>query len=267
MFLLSSAQSVDIPQQIPFTVANVGDNVTMSCPMSLDQTGLLYWYKQKFGYAIQTVAKGSYSEISLERQFNSSRFEPTTVNALHILHIRYVCKEDEATYFCHTGTPFEMKINATVLFVNGKYVCFNAFFFVLAVSITKQYSNRCLFVNHTDHKNEHKSVYVKQSPETELVQPGDLMNLQCSLLFKNKGNHVKCPGTEHSVYWFRTGSGTSHASTFYTHNGDEEEKRSCVYSMSKTIRNSSDIGIYYCAVLMCGEILFGNGTTVRPSTF
>lgn len=135
VFLLSSAQSADIPQPIPFTVANVGDNVTMSCPISLDQTGLLYLYKQKFGYTIQTVAKGSYSEISLERQFNNSRFESTIVNARHILHIRDVCKEDEATYFCHTGTPYEMKItNVTVLFVNGKYVRFNPFVWFACVN-------------------------------------------------------------------------------------------------------------------------------------
>ncbi|XP_078101737.1 uncharacterized protein LOC144514664 [Sander vitreus] len=122
------------------------------------------------------------------------------------------------------------------------------------------------FINGTllavnDHKNLQKSVYVKQSLETESVQPGDSMTLQCSLLSKTKGNTDQCPG-EHSVYWFRSGSGESHPGIIYTHS-DEEEEKSCVYSLSKTIQNSSDTGTYYCAVVTCGEILFGEGNKVE----
>ncbi|KAI3351503.1 hypothetical protein L3Q82_020346, partial [Scortum barcoo] len=114
-----------------------------------------------------------------------------------------------------------------------------------------------------DH-NQQKSVIVKQSPETASVQPGGSVTLQCSLLSKNKENRVQCPG-EHSVYWFRAGSGGLHPGIIYTHrnSSDEEEERSCVYSLSKTIQNSSDTGTYYCAVATCGEILFGEGTTVE----
>lgn len=126
-------------------------------------------------------------------------------------------------------------------------------------------------MNHTDHKNLQKSVYVQQSPQIESVQPGDPMTLQCSLLSKDKENRVQCPG-EHSVHWFRAGSGKSHPSIIYTnnHSSDEDEKRmerGCVYSLSKTMRESSDIGTYYCAVVTCGEILFGEGTKVVPSMY
>ncbi len=108
---------------------------------------------------------------------------------------------------------------------------------------------------------------VKQRPETASVQPGGSVTLQCSLLSKNK-EKVQCPG-EQSVYWFRPGSGESHPSIIYTHrnSSDEQEERSCVYSLSKTIQNSSDAGTYYCAVVTCGEILFGEGTKVETSMF
>ncbi|XP_044062383.1 uncharacterized protein LOC122880888 isoform X3 [Siniperca chuatsi] len=119
-----------------------------------------------------------------------------------------------------------------------------------------------LTVAELDHKNQQKPVYVRQSPETESVQPGGSVTLQCSLLSKNKED--QCPG-EHSVYWFRAGSGESHPGVIYTHrnSSDEQEERSCVYSLSKTIHNSSDTGTYYCAVVTCGEILFGEGTKVE----
>lgn len=96
--------------------------------MSGDQTALVYWYKQKFGYTIQTVASGLPYKLSLTGQFNHSRFEATRVNGLYVLRIINVCKEDEATYFCQTGTPYELEIaNVTILAVNGKCVHFSVF--------------------------------------------------------------------------------------------------------------------------------------------
>ncbi|KAI4881192.1 hypothetical protein NFI96_032134, partial [Prochilodus magdalenae] len=35
---------------------------------------------------------------------------------------------------------------------------------------------------------------------------------------------------------------------------------SCVYKLPKRNLSLSDAGTYYCAVLMCGEIILGNGT-------
>ncbi|KAF3838694.1 hypothetical protein F7725_010462 [Dissostichus mawsoni] len=118
-----------------------------------------------------------------------------------------------------------------------------------------------LLLNHADQR---KSVYVKQSPKTKSVQPGDSVTLECSLLSKNKENADQCPG-EHNVSWFRSGSGESRPSIIYTHS-EEQKERSCVFSLSKTIHNSSDTGTYYCAVATCGQILFGEGTTVETST-
>ncbi len=109
---------------------------------------------------------------------------------------------------------------------------------------------------------------MKQSPETASVKPGESVPLQCSLLSKNNKNSVQCPG-ENSVYWLRAASGESNPSIIHTRRDrtDEQEKESCVYRLSKTIRNSSDTGTYYCAVVTRREILFGEGTEVEISMF
>uniref|UniRef100_A0A3B4D1J9 Ig-like domain-containing protein n=1 Tax=Pygocentrus nattereri TaxID=42514 RepID=A0A3B4D1J9_PYGNA len=95
------------------------------------------------------------------------------------------------------------------------------------------------------------------------VELGGDTTLQCSIL-------TDVSAGEHSVYWFRHGSGESHPRIIYTHGNrsDECEKssetdsptQSCVYKLPKRILSLSDAGTYYCAVLMCGEIIFGNGT-------
>ncbi|XP_068571659.1 immunoglobulin kappa light chain-like isoform X2 [Cebidichthys violaceus] len=230
---VSLVQTADVPHQISWTVLELGDNLTLSCTFLKDEVKLFYWYKLKFGYMVQTVAAGIYNTITLEEQFNKSRFSVTKVNDQYVLDIRNVSKEDEATYFCQAGSTYTMKI------INGT---------LLAVK---------------DFKNQQRSFYVKQSPETESVQPGNSVTLQCSLLSKNKENRLQRPD-EHRVYWFRSGSGESHPGLIYN-NSDKQEGRSCVYSLSKTIQ-TSDAGTYYCAVATCGEILFGEGTKVETRT-
>ncbi|KAJ8008370.1 hypothetical protein DPEC_G00104120 [Dallia pectoralis] len=95
------------------------------------------------------------------------------------------------------------------------------------------------------------------------VHPGDSVTLNCTI------NTGTCAG-DHSVYWFRHDSGESHPGIIYTH-GDRSGQcknstetgsptQSCVYNLPKRNLSLSDAGTYYCAVVSCGEILFGNGT-------
>ncbi|XP_040903679.1 uncharacterized protein LOC121188159 [Toxotes jaculatrix] len=228
---ISVIQTAEVPRLIPLTEVEVGDNVTFHCSVSDDQA--VYWYKQPPGYMLQTVAIITYSKPVLGGQFNNPRFSVTKEKAQSLLTIRNVTKEDEATYFCQSGALYSLS------FDNGTFLAVND-------------------------RNQQKHVYVKQSPEKASVQLGDSVTLQCSLLSKNKENRVQCPG-EHSVHWFRAGAGGFHPGTIYTHSSrrDEQEGRSCVYSLSKTMQNSSDAGTYYCAVVTCGEILFGEGTKVE----
>ncbi|XP_053179650.1 uncharacterized protein LOC128362825 [Scomber japonicus] len=231
LFTFALIQTAKVPHLISLTVVDVGDDVTFYCKVS-ERGNLFHWYKQSLGEMGQLVASGI-NTVTFNDQFKESRFNITKERAHSSLIIRNISKEDEATYFCQNGTEFSPSLS------NGTF---------LAVNDSKQ----------------QKSVNVKQSPETASVQLGDAMTFQCSLLSKNTTKNTdQCPG-ERSVYWFRAGLGGFHPGVGYTHGNrsDEGGERSCVYSLSKTIQNSSDTGTYYCAVVTCGQILFGEGTKV-----
>ncbi|XP_018549273.1 LOW QUALITY PROTEIN: uncharacterized protein LOC108895092 [Lates calcarifer] len=232
---VSLIQTTEVSQQISLTVVEPGDNVTLICPVADIGGKFFNLYKQSLGRTMYKVAAGVLGAITVNEQFKDSRFTVTKDEAQYLLTIRNVSKEDEATYFCQNGTAYSQT------FGSGTFLAVND-------------------------QNQQKHVYVKQSPETASVQLGDPMTLQCLLLSKNKETRVQCPG-EHSVHWFRAGSGGSHPGIIYTqrNRSDEEEERSCVYSLSKTIQDS-DSGTYYCAVVTCGEILFGEGTKVETNS-
>ncbi|XP_072251378.1 uncharacterized protein [Leuresthes tenuis] len=97
------------------------------------------------------------------------------------------------------------------------------------------------------------------------VHPGDSVTLQCSVVPDSQKSF--CPD-EHSVHWFGVRSDKSLGNIIYTNgNGPHEcdakpdipsPSKSCVYHFSKNV-SSSDTGIYYCVLVTCGEIIFGNG--------
>ncbi|MBN3300654.1 KVD12 protein, partial [Amia calva] len=104
---------------------------------------------------------------------------------------------------------------------------------------------------------------VEQQPASVPVQPGDSVTLQCTI-------HTETFAGEHSVHWFRHGSGEALPGLIYTHGNRSDPCESssepglpaqgCVYELPKRNLRSSDAGTYYCAVATCGPILFGNGT-------
>ncbi|XP_018598086.1 uncharacterized protein LOC108928582 [Scleropages formosus] len=155
----------------------------------------------------------------------------TGINHLIITKIEW---SDSAMYYCVTRSDYSIHFGAgTFLWIKG--------------SKKQQFNTRT----------------VVQQLVSDPVYPGDSVTLQCTV------DRETCSG-EHSVYWFRHGSGESLPGFIYTHGNrsDECEKspeagsptHGCVYSLPKRNLSRSDAGIYYCAVLTCGDILFGNGT-------
>ncbi|XP_034064051.1 uncharacterized protein LOC117541081 isoform X2 [Gymnodraco acuticeps] len=228
---MSLIESAEDPHLISLAVVEVGGNFTFQCPVLDNKGKQLSLFKQSLGQMAQPVFNLIFGRLTVTEPFLDTRFTATKDDTHYLFTIRNVSKEDEATYFCLTGWTYSLSFGIGIFL---------------------------------DVNDQQKSFYVKQSPKTKSVQPGDSVTLECSLISKNNKSADQCTG-EHNVSWFRSGSGESHPSIIYTHS-DEQKERSCVFSLSKTIHKSSDTGTYYCAVATCGQILFGEGTTVETRT-
>ncbi|XP_008419156.2 uncharacterized protein LOC103471753 [Poecilia reticulata] len=232
MIILSVASlihTVEDSHLISLTLVDIGDSITFDCSTSEKELKFLYWYKQSLGHMVEIVASVILGQQTISDKYKGSHFV-TIKGSRYDLTIINISKEDEATYFCHIGTTYSQK------FISGTF---------LAVNDDKQ----------------QKSLYLKQHPKTELVQQGATVTLQCSLLSKSK-EKSQCP-TKPSMYWFRTESERFHPGIIYTQRNisDKDLDRSCSYSLS--VRDSSDTGVYYSAVVACGSIVIGEGTKVE----
>ncbi|XP_014901755.1 uncharacterized protein LOC106955844, partial [Poecilia latipinna] len=205
----------------------------------------VYWYKQSLGYMVETVGSVILGQPTISEKFKGSHFAITIKGSRYDLTIFNISKEDEATYLCHIGTTYSQK------FTSGTFLATCNVFFINCVSCD---------IYHADDKQQ-KSLYLKQHPNSRLVHQGETVNLQCSLLSKNK-EKSQCP-TKPSMYWFRTESERFHPGIIYTQRNisDKDLDRSCSYSLS--VRDSSDAGVYYSAVVACGSIVIGEGTKVE----
>ncbi|XP_024292131.1 uncharacterized protein LOC112260997 [Oncorhynchus tshawytscha] len=214
--------------------ANVGDTVTLHCFHEGNLTMHFLWYNQPFGNNPQLMS--TFYEYEKNAIFyhdfkgNARISVERGVDSCN-LNISKTESGDSATYYCGVMEEGELTFGeGTVLIVKG---------------------------------SESNSMSVLQQPVSESVQPGDSVTLNCRI-------HTETCAGEHSVYWFRHGSGESRPGIIYTHGdwSDQCEKspeagsptQSCVYNLPKRNLSLSDAGTYYCAVASCGEILFGNRT-------
>ncbi|XP_061086042.1 uncharacterized protein LOC133119551 [Conger conger] len=227
-------QSVVQPNAL--VTAQLGDTVILPCFCSdMEGAATISWIKQPLGQKPQSVAMmvNYQSDAVFFNEFkNSTRLRAKKAEGSFNLTVSKVEPSDSATYYC-TFTFF-----GEISFGDGS----------------------TLMV--TGPESQSRTV-VLQQPESESVQPGDSVTLQCTV-------HTETCVGEHSVHWFRPGSGESPPGIIHTqgHRSDECQRssgtvsptQSCVYNFPKRILSLSDAGTYYCAVATCGEILFGNGT-------
>ncbi|KAM9401342.1 uncharacterized protein ACWYII_030924 isoform 1-T1 [Salvelinus alpinus] len=231
------ALNKDVIQPDPVIVTHLGQSVSLTC---FCQSHLIRvsWCKQTVGQKPLLMASSYYHS---KKSFYSNNFNKdfTETKRLSVkrgvdscnLTISKTESGDSATYYCVAMVVSEVTFGeGTVLIVKD---------------------------------SGSNSMSVLQQPVSESVQPGDSVSLNCTI-------HTETCAGEHSVYWFRHGSGDSHPGIIYTHRdrSDQCEKspeagshtQSCVYNLPKRNLGLSDAGTYYCAVASCGEILFGNGT-------
>ncbi|CAJ1059001.1 uncharacterized protein LOC117818038 [Xyrichtys novacula] len=207
----------------------VGDDVTLKCPRKTSRsTAQLFWFRLVSG-DLPEFFRGMYD------------FDYEVVNKTP----HFTTKQEPGT--------FVLIINKTQLRDTGLYFCIRQE--QLNVNLLKG-----IFLRIKGPGPDITAIAQDISPD-----PEDSETLQCSVL-RDKSSKT-CPDKPR-VFWFRSGSDESRPSVIYTHgnksDGCEESPETpslqrCVYSFSKTV-SSSDDGTVYCAVVACGEILFGNGT-------
>uniref|UniRef100_A0A3Q3B221 Ig-like domain-containing protein n=1 Tax=Kryptolebias marmoratus TaxID=37003 RepID=A0A3Q3B221_KRYMA len=214
------------PSFFHFKMVNVGQNVTLKC-FSQGSSGMIfYWYKQTQGQKPQVVSEflKHASTVSLKDEFrNDPRFDLEYGGGKYHLKISNAQLSDSANYFCVRGQSFKYEfLEGAVVHVKGSGL----------------------------------------NIQTVVHRSGDSVTLSCTV------QTGSCDG-EHSVYWFK-GSDESHSGLIYTHGGSNDECKmkpntqthTCLYNLPLKNVNESHAGTYYCAVASCGQILFGNRTTL-----
>ncbi|XP_054595236.1 uncharacterized protein [Nothobranchius furzeri] len=223
------------------TRGKVGEAVTFTCQFSDVENTRIKWYKQAVGDTLKliTVLMKGTVEPTFEEGISPSRFNATYTTVKSTMTILKTVKEDEAFYHCAIST---WKMD----YWTGTFLSL------------KEKSSKT--VNYT----------VVQLPRVvDPVQPGDSVTLQCSIISDSQTS--SCP-SEHCVSWFGVRKDTILENILFTHkNGFQEcdskaeessSTMSCIYHLSMNV-SSSDSGTYYCALVTCGEVIFGNGEKLQ----
>ncbi|XP_036452918.1 uncharacterized protein LOC118826139 [Colossoma macropomum] len=208
------------------------ENIRLTCSFLHPYVSAAAWFKHTPGEKALLIASAFSSTPQYHNDFDKSgRFIALREQSSFNLSISNAEPSDSATYYCAVADYSDTALlDCTVLVLKGSSSSLSA---------------------------------VLQPPVSDPVELGGDTTLQCSILTDTSAG-------EHSVYWFRHGSGESHPGIIYTHGNRSDEckkssetdspTQSCVYKLPKRNLSLSDAGTYYCAVLMCGEIIFGNGT-------
>ncbi|XP_028331074.1 immunoglobulin kappa light chain-like [Gouania willdenowi] len=232
--LLSIAQvSSSLHQERRLISVHVGDSVTLQCLYQEDQLSTFFWYKQSLRQEPKIISihfsfdrKGTFHDEFKDRRFTLKNEKYSLILTMYDVQV-----SDSATYYCAKSMhSYSLEFSeGTTVFVKDQ----NSFIIALV-----------------------------QQSDSETIHPGDSVTLKCT------ASTGSCGG-EPSVYWFKNAE-EHHPSLIYTQsdNSDQCERKTnkthtCVYNLSLNNLDQSNAGTYYCAVTVCGRIVFGNGTKLE----
>ncbi|XP_016526045.1 uncharacterized protein LOC103136843 [Poecilia formosa] len=214
---------------------SVGADVTLTCSRRPSSSGYLFWMKVVAGNLPEVLA-ATYtfdSNIANSTPRITTKQEPGTF----LLHIKQTELKDTAFYYCEEIIDLQRTLwNVTFVKVKGP---------------------------------EAEITTVVQEPPSLPIHQRDSLTLQC-LVQSESDDHAS--SDHHSVHWFKANNDESPHSKLYVH-GKSASKceripetpsvRKCVHNFSLSDVDSSDAGTYYCAVVTCGNLLFGKGTKLE----
>uniref|UniRef100_A0A672GB22 Ig-like domain-containing protein n=1 Tax=Salarias fasciatus TaxID=181472 RepID=A0A672GB22_SALFA len=233
---LNAVQPTDLiqpsapPQGTTFISADEGDEITLRCGHK-DKATRYYWYKQSHGQRPRLIS--SFYKFEQNGTFHNEfqqepRFTLETESQKNNLKITNLQLHDSAVYLCASNY---------------------AYFFEFDRSTTVNVKGSGLNVQALVHQSG-----------SGTVQPQGSVTLNCTI------HTGSCDG-EHTVYWFKS-SQASQPGLIYTGGGrtkhcersENTQTQMCVYNFPLHNLTQSHAGTYYCAVVSCGHIVFGNGT-------
>uniref|UniRef100_A0A3P9KBD9 Ig-like domain-containing protein n=1 Tax=Oryzias latipes TaxID=8090 RepID=A0A3P9KBD9_ORYLA len=213
----------------------VGEDVKLTCARQTDvlYRENLFWIRIVSGKKPELL--GGTMNFDFDVEIRKSHITAKQEPGSFVLEINGVMESDDGVYYCIKVQNLDLKfLTGTFLSVKGR---------------------------------EPHIVAVTERFLSDQVYPGDPITLECSVL--SSSDHETC-AAEQRVFWFKTQSNKSHPHVIYAHGNSSDEclrtpeapsVQKCVYSFNKNFI-SSDAGTYYCAVAACGEIFYGNGTTL-----
>ncbi|XP_062250064.1 uncharacterized protein LOC133959018 [Platichthys flesus] len=229
LLLLLGATRSAFDQIFQTKTVDVGHEVKLTCRrQKTDFTAMLFWIRFVSGNLPEFLGGTYYYDHTGVNK--TPHFTVKQEPGSFVLYINKAEPSDAGVYYCMEQLNLDMKLLiGTFLKITGP---------------------------------EPDITAVIQARPSDPVGSGDSVTLQCSVL-SGSDNH-KCP-TYDKLYWFRANE--AHPSLVYVHDssGDEcnrsleaHSPHRCVFNFCKSF-SSSDFGTYYCAVVTCGEILFGRG--------
>uniref|UniRef100_A0A667ZK20 Ig-like domain-containing protein n=1 Tax=Myripristis murdjan TaxID=586833 RepID=A0A667ZK20_9TELE len=271
--------SLSLRQDSGFLSANVGDNVTLKCSHEGDDVAKFLWYKQTLGQKpLLMCSFYNYEKNAIfhDEFKNDTRFKLETETDGNQLKIFELQHSDSATYFCVSSYLYNLEFgDGVTLSVKGSGLNIQA---VVHQSESQTIQpGDSVTLNCTVHTGtcdgEHSVYWFRSSGHSQprAIYTHGVTDDKCE---RKPTTHTQtlhtgtCDG-EHSVYWFRS-SGLSQPRAIYTHGVTDDHcerkpmthTQACDYNLPMKSLNLSDAGTYFCAVLSCGEILFGTGTKI-----